>query len=107
MNSVAEGRDIITIDLNQLKGLDPFTVKLCRDTTQIWFNNTQPFVDFWMFLSNEFVYNDISICKCEYCGVETFCMKDAAKYITKNYGADFMTPKSIPNDPPYTIPKPN
>lgn len=92
--------------LNQLNGLSPFTVKLCRDTTQIWFNNTQPFLDFWMFLSNEFVYDNISICKCEFCGVQTYCMKDAVKYITKNYGADFMTPKKIPNDPPYTIPKP-
>lgn len=47
--------------------------------------------DIWIFISEESVYRDISICKCDFCGLESYALEKTIEYSKKYYGNDCMT----------------
>lgn len=49
------------------------------------------FIDIWVFMSEEGVYRDISICKCYFCGVESYSVEKAIEYSKISYGKDCLT----------------
>lgn len=49
------------------------------------------FIDIWIFMSEEGVYRDISICRCYFCGVESYALEKAIEYSKIFYGNDCMT----------------
>lgn len=49
------------------------------------------FIDMWVFMSEEGIYRDISICKCYFCGVESYSVEKAIEYSKISYGKNCMT----------------
>lgn len=88
------------------KTLGYYKKEIWSYSVQLYVNSKMPFLDVWLIMSNEYVYDKLEFCKCEFCGVETYCMKNALKNIIKNYGKDFMTPISVSSDQSYIIPSP-
>lgn len=47
-------------------------------------------IDIWIYMTNEGVYRDISICKCDFCGIESYALEKSIEYSKIYYGNDCM-----------------
>lgn len=63
---------------------------ICIGNTQVYLSERM-YTDLWIILNNEYVYRDIQICKCKFCGVESYALEKSIIYSQIMYGEDCMT----------------
>lgn len=61
--------------------------------TSCWiFYKSNIFLDLWILIGNEYIYQNINICKCKFSKYITYCAKNAIKNVYRMYGEKWHIP---------------
>lgn len=63
---------------------------ICIGNTQVYLSERM-YTDLWIILNNEYVYREIDICKCKFCGIDSYALEKSILYSQIMYGEDCMT----------------
>lgn len=50
------------------------------------------YIDIYPILANEYIYRDFNLCKCKFCGIYTYCNRNAYNIVNILYGQDYLNP---------------